>query len=268
VKILFIFFFFVTTDCIGQQDTLKTYSWNAPVDIGALGMGVAMNAYFLLEEPNQERYVTLDEILSVSRMEISSWERSATYNWNESAEHLSDYIQGISLLSPLALMVSAEMRADAIIIGTMAAESMLLTQGISGILKIHTDRKRPFLYNEEAPVEFKYRRQVFYSFPSAHTSASAAGTFYSARVFSHYFPDSKWKKWVWSGAVLLPAITGYLRYEAGRHFITDVAAGYAIGATIGYLIPELHFNHQGEKVYLRINSVQGGMGLSMSIILD
>lgn len=227
-----------------------------------------MNAYYLLEEPNQERYITLDEILSVSRAEVPSWERSATYNWNESAGHLSDYIQGISLLSPLTLMLSAEMRADAIIIGTMAAETVLLTQGVSGILKIHTDRKRPFLYNEEAPVELKYRRQVFYSFPSGHTSASAAGSFFTARVFSHYFPDSKWKKWVWSGAVLLPAITGYLRYESGKHFLTDVAAGYAIGAVIGYLIPELHYNHQGGHVDLRINTVLGGMGLSMSISLD
>ncbi|MBN8679589.1 MAG: hypothetical protein J0M29_15270 [Chitinophagales bacterium] len=41
-------------------------------------------------------------------------------------------------------------------------------------------------------------------------------------------------------ASAIPAITGFLRMRAGQHFFTDVAVGYSIGATIGYLIPVLH----------------------------
>ena len=45
---------------------------------------------------------------------------------------------------------------------------------------------------------------------------------------------------MWSGAFLIPATTAYLRVKAGRHFPTDVIAGYATGAIVGYLIPHLH----------------------------
>ena len=39
---------------------------------------------------------------------------------------------------------------------------------------------------------------------------------------------------------MLPAVTGYLRFKAGKHFPTDIIVGYGVGATIGYLVPELH----------------------------
>ena len=37
-------------------------------------------------------------------------------------------------------------------------------------------------------------------------------------------------------------MTAYLRVRAGKHFLTDVIAGYAVGATIGILVPHLHRN--------------------------
>ncbi len=38
----------------------------------------------------------------------------------------------------------------------------------------------------------------------------------------------------------LPALTGYLRIRAGKHYPSDVLAGYALGALIGYAVPALH----------------------------
>ena len=73
-----------------------------------------------------------------------------------------------------------------------------------------------------------------------HTSLSAAGSFFAARVFSDYYPDSKWKPVVWGAAVAIPAVTGYLRVRGGRHFPTDVIAGYAVGALAGWGVPALH----------------------------
>lgn len=266
-NIFFILLVVISTSCFCQVDSINVYKMKPTTDALLLLSGAALNTYFLVEEPNKKRFISLDEILSVSREEVPSWEQSATYNWNETAEIWSDYIQGLAMVTPIALMASPKMRKDATIIGLMAAETLILNQGISGALKINTQRKRPFVYNEEAPVELKYRRQVFYSFPSAHTSASAAATFFTAQVFSDYYPDSKWKKWVWIGAAALPAITGYLRYEAGRHFITDIAAGYSLGAALGIIIPRLH-KIKSDDINLNVFTPRGSMGLKLVVNLN
>lgn len=69
---------------------------------------------------------------------------------------------------------------------------------------------------------------------------TAASTFFMAKVYSDYFPDSKYKPVVWTLAATIPAVTGYLRVRGGRHYPTDVLAGYALGATIGILVPHWH----------------------------
>ena len=67
-----------------------------------------------------------------------------------------------------------------------------------------------------------------------------AFSFFGAKVFSDYSDNTTHKVLVWTGAIILPAVVGYLRVRAGRHFPTDVIAGYAIGGAIGYLVPFLH----------------------------
>ena len=82
--------------------------------------------------------------------------------------------------------------------------------------------------------------QARLSFLSGHTSITAAMTFISARVLTDIHPDSKWNKFIWVSAITIPAFNGYLRSRAGKHFPTDVMAGYALGASIGLLIPRIH----------------------------
>ena len=41
-------------------------------------------------------------------------------------------------------------------------------------------------------------------------------------------------------AALVPAAVAYNRIEAGKHFLTDNLVGYAVGATMGILVPQLH----------------------------
>jgi membrane-associated phospholipid phosphatase len=78
------------------------------------------------------------------------------------------------------------------------------------------------------------------AFYAGHTAATAAATFYTAKVFSDFNPDSKARIWVWGLAAAIPASVGYLRYKAGMHFLSDNLLGYALGAGAGILIPEWH----------------------------
>ena len=69
---------------------------------------------------------------------------------------------------------------------------------------------------------------------------TAAICFTTAKVFSDYSDNRTHEALVWTGAVIVPAVTGYLRYNAGKHFPSDIIAGYFIGGAVGYLVPWLH----------------------------
>lgn len=91
-----------------------------------------------------------------------------------------------------------------------------------------------------------------------------------AKVVSDYHPNMKkgLKTVMWSGAVLIPATTAYLRVKAWRHFPTDVIAGYVTGALVGFVIPHLHKKKEKESV-LSWNPVviNNYTGLSLSLKL-
>ncbi len=78
------------------------------------------------------------------------------------------------------------------------------------------------------------------SFFSGHTSHVAASTFFTAKVLTDINPDGSNNSLYWITAATIPAITGYLRVKGGKHFPTDVIVGYAVGALVGILVPELH----------------------------
>ena len=45
---------------------------------------------------------------------------------------------------------------------------------------------------------------------------------------------------MWTGAAIVPALVGFTRVKAGKHYWTDVLTGYAVGALVGTLTPFLH----------------------------
>jgi len=65
----------------------------------------------------------------------------------------------------------------------------------------------------------------------------------------------------------MPAVTGYLRYEAGRHFPTDILGGYALGALTGVLIPIMHRRPSSEGVAFKVVSLSNGLMASLRIPL-
>lgn len=101
-------------------------------------------------------------------------------------------------------------------------------------------RMRPFMYNPNEDMERKTGRNLNNSFFSGHTSVVATSTFFMAKVYCDFHPDVKNKVLIYGLAAIPPAITGYYRYKAGKHFPTDIITGYLLGAATGILVPELH----------------------------
>lgn len=147
-------------------------------------------------------------------------------------------------------------------IAALYGETFFITTGITLLIKTTVKRNRPFVYNPEAPLDKKLTRNARTAFLSGHTSISAANCFFSAKVFSDYYPESKWKPVVWTTAAILPAITGYLRVKAGKHYPTDTIAGYLLGATTGLLIPQLH-----KKKMEKVSFYGGPSGLLLQVSL-
>ncbi len=184
---------------------------------------------------------TPDIVLADLRLgNVPAFDRVATEFSSESARTYSDYALYASAGLPALLLAGAQTRRDIGKISLLFAETMLLNQGMTDIVKSTAKRPRPYVFDEDLDPATVVRGNDRAAFLSGHTSTSAAGGFFFARVFSDYYPDSRFKPIVWVLGAGLPAFTGYLRIRAGRHYPSDVLAGYTLGALIGYAVPALH----------------------------
>ena len=68
-----------------------------------------------------------------------------------------------------------------------------------------------------------------FSFPSGHSMAGVFYLFTLAYIFSEIAKEKKKIQIVWIAAVLLACLIGLSRIAEGRHFATDVIAGWSMG---------------------------------------
>jgi membrane-associated phospholipid phosphatase len=185
---------------------------------------------------------TEDELSQLDRNDVNAFDRPATYNWNPNAARASDFIRTSVIILPIIFLGNHHTRKDIGPLLIMTLEVTAITYGLTAGIKHIVNRTRPLVYNEEAPLEERTAKNSRLSFFSGHTSFTAAFSFFFAKVMTDYHPDMKieYKICLWAFATAIPAVTAYLRVEAGKHFPTDVMTGYAVGATIGWLVPHLH----------------------------
>lgn len=143
----------------------------------------------------------------------------------------------ISLASPALLAINRSSE-DIATLGVMYLETMVGAYASKEILKKVIDRPRPYTYFEGAPEE--EIDDWNNSFPSGHTTLSFASAGFISYVFSHYYPDSKWKAPVIAASYSLATATAVLRIMSGNHFMTDVLAGALLGTIWGIGVPMLH----------------------------
>lgn len=180
------------------------------------------------------------EIFALDRANINSFDRNATFNFSLKAKNATDYLKLSSYAFTSLLLVNKNVRKDAKNLVILYAETFALTGGITGMTKRLTLRPRPLVFNELAPLADKQKNSARYSFFSGHASRTTSNCIFAAKVFSDYFPESKWKGVVWSVAILTPTATSFFRVRSGKHYASDVITGSLIGGAIGFLVPHLH----------------------------
>ncbi len=124
-------------------------------------------------------------------------------------------------------------------IGLVGYQSLFLGQALANGCKL-TFRNRPYMYNPNVSLKEKTEPDGRFSFFSAHTTTVSTLCFTTALAYNTYYPDSKYKTLVWSSAFALPALEGFLRVKAGKHYPTDVITGYLVGLGTSYLMHRLH----------------------------
>jgi membrane-associated phospholipid phosphatase len=177
---------------------------------------------------------------TTDRSELWSFDRQAAFNWNSTAARTSDIllVVGIGGAVTMALIdrPTPGMVAPLAIIG----ETGLLTVGLTDMVKDLAHRARPYAYNPDVPDEVRMGNDAYVSFWSGHTANTAAITFACAQLVQQSDASKTAKTITWSAAVAWPMAVGLYRVMAGKHFPTDVIAGYIIGAGIGMAVPHLH----------------------------
>jgi len=236
------------------QSPYKT-SWEKDGIILGVGAAVAGVGTAIDEHAG---LLTASEISSLSRNDINAFDRSASFHWSKKLSAVSDVTVIALAMAPGALFLDGTARKNFQTISAMYFETMLFAAFLPSLAKGSVGRIRPFVYNENAPMQDKLDVEAKKSFFSGHTTVAFASAVFLSTVYDGYFPDSKYGKYVWGGSLLTASLVGYLRYASGAHFPTDILTGAVIGSAVGYLIPYLHRANSGTSdLFPSINKSNG-----------
>lgn len=186
--------------------------------------------------------LTPADLAALAPDRLNALDRTAVGRWSPAASRASDWLAITCATAPLGLVLDGGHAGQRDEIGLMYAETVLLTTGVTYLLKNVVGRARPYAYgdNPAVPDAVRFSRTTTRSFPSGHTADAFAAMVFFASVYTRLHPDSGHGAWVWGGCLTAAATTGYLRFRAGRHFPTDILVGAAVGAAVGWGVPRAH----------------------------
>jgi len=234
---------------VGATALAPVYELRRSREIGLLATGAVLNgAAYLLDK--QTKALTAAQIAQLDPNTINAFDRGATRHWSTSAGRISD----ITLLSTIGIVgltgLPTLRQKKWLTVPLLYLETMALSVGVQNIVKVTTERTRPFVYNPAAPLAEKLSKDARRSFFSGHSAGAFTSAVFASTVFGHYFPVSKLKPVVWAGSLALATTTAVMRYEAGKHYPSDLIVGAAVGSIIGWLVPKLHErkSHSGSAI--------------------
>jgi hypothetical protein len=211
-----------------------------------LGLGAVSGLGLYLVQ--QKHGLSAGELANLKKSDVPSFDRFSAGYYSDRAQTASDYLcYGSLLVAPglLALNDNARGRYGQVL--ALYVETMLATDAIFTMTVGTTYRYRPYLYGPEGG-DGRNGKIATNSFFAGHTAHTATATFFAAKVFHDFNPDSPAQPFVWGAAAIIPAAVAYYRIEAGKHFLSDNIVGYTLGATMGIVVPQLHKKADGKGV--------------------
>jgi len=197
----------------------------------SLGIGAALASELLidgraepLERPDMSSIPALDAL--------------ACFPYDDGLDAASKAAEAATILWP-ALFAFVGERDELLPAAAVCAESLAWTYAVKECLKGIFPRVRPYAYHDGA-LSDELLEEARESFPSGHAALafSAAASF--ATLALSTAPDDPATPWLVAGGFAMATGASALRVASGNHFITDVAAGAALGSAIGWATAALH----------------------------
>lgn len=243
------------------------YHINLSKEIPLLSLGTIPVAIGTFTLPKRAR-LTEQEATALRKEKVNRFDRKVfkyqaeDYN---AARFKSDIIQYSTAGLPILLLLDKKIRKHWLEIGTLYYESQLINGGfLVGTSFIY--RPRPYAYNTSLLMSDRLCYESSNSFYSGHTSTTAISTFFMAKVYSDYHHLNFWKKtMLYTAAAIPPLLAAHYRIMGGKHFRTDVMTGFAVGAAMGILIPELHKRKRNDSLTYIPFYNQGNLGMRLCL---
>lgn len=242
IHISFLFIFLISIPCRAQPRVAESpYEVNEELEIalGLMGAGVTVYGFYKIGQKSGSDSATVVNL--TLEEEVIPMNRHHQPRYSEQANKDSDLFFYGSFPLPFLLLLDDNIRRDAGRISIMYIEALGLTGSIYTMTAANVNKFRPLVYSEEAPMSERTSSGAKNSFFGGHPSLTATSTFFAAKVFSDYYPERKGMHVIlYSAATLATLGNAYLRFKAGKHFLTDLMIGVPLGALNGILIPQLH----------------------------
>ncbi|MDZ7659320.1 phosphatase PAP2 family protein [Fodinibius sp.] len=133
-------------------------------------------------------------------------------------------------------------------------QSLIMTNLTVNAGKFLFARERPI--HNEGPFDMEFAELGATSFPSGHTATAFA--FLTPWVI--YYPGP-----ITYSLMAIPVGTAIARVAKGRHWLSDVTAGAAIGFSMAYYLSKRHLNIQSERVKIMPVASRNSVALSVNL---
>ncbi|MBB4079280.1 membrane-associated phospholipid phosphatase [Lewinella aquimaris] len=147
---------------------------------------------------------------------------------------------------PLLLSLDPRTRPHYPVVLLLWLQTMLLTFSLSSLIKNTVSRPRPYIYNENWELEQRLTRKDRAAFLSGHAANATAGSVLFASLLATY--DHRFARHAKFAAITISCGTAYLRVKAGKHWITDAAAGILLGGGVAGAVINWHKAKPGKPV--------------------
>ena len=220
---------------------VEVYRIRPAVDIPltAIGTGWSLYAFTRIysKDPSTDA-----QINALRPEDVSRFNRGGIRPYSEKADKDS-YIPFYGAMPlPILFLADKKMRKDFWKLNLLYLEAMSVTGMLYTGSVYMKDSYRPYAYSAETPMDYRKRGGAKNNFYAGHVALVATSTFFMAKTYNDYHPDSK-LRWVFFGvAGAATGITAYGRYRGGLHFPSDIILGTVQGTLAGILVPHFHKN--------------------------
>lgn len=217
------------------QDRPPAFRLDPSLDVPVIGITVPILASWFIAAELRPPYCAP----RCDPATVNSFDRIAAGNYNPTMSTVADATNVSIDVFALAAVALAEGFPNAAVDGTVVIESVMVANSMAILMNFAMQRPRPRLYGDEAPADERTGGLAAMSSFSGHTANAFAATLASFQVLRRVASPAAAYTALGVG-LALSSFVGVSRVVSGSHFPSDVLAGAAIGASVGWLVPALH----------------------------